>query len=46
MRICCHRMKVECTLEAQSFDGMIPALNAGKFDAIMAGMSATPRAKP
>ncbi|MET0527956.1 MAG: transporter substrate-binding domain-containing protein [Microvirga sp.] len=37
----CQRMKVECTLEAQSFDGMIPALNAGKFDAIMAGMSAT-----
>ena len=37
----CKRMKVECTLEAQSFDGMIPALNAGKFDAIMAGMSAT-----
>jgi octopine/nopaline transport system substrate-binding protein len=39
----CRRMKVECTLEAQSFDGMIPALNAGKFDAIMAGMSATPK---
>ena len=34
-------MKVECTIEAQSFDGIIPALNAGKFDAIMAGMSAT-----
>src|SRR3712207_1014198 len=39
----CRRMKVECTLEAQSFDGIIPALNAGKFDAIMAGMSATPK---
>ena len=37
----CKRMKVECTIEAQSFDGIIPALNAGKFDAIMAGMSAT-----
>jgi octopine/nopaline transport system substrate-binding protein len=37
----CARMKVECTIEAQSFDGIIPALNAGKFDAIMAGMSAT-----
>jgi octopine/nopaline transport system substrate-binding protein len=37
----CRRMKVECTIEAQSFDGIIPALNAGKFDAIMAGMSAT-----
>jgi len=39
----CKRMKVECTIEAQSFDGIIPALNAGKFDAIMAGMSATPK---
>jgi octopine/nopaline transport system substrate-binding protein len=39
----CRRMKVECSIEAQSFDGIIPALNAGKFDAIMAGMSATPK---
>jgi octopine/nopaline transport system substrate-binding protein len=37
----CRRMSVTCTMEAQAFDGMIPALNAGKFDAIMAGMSAT-----
>ncbi|WP_342359553.1 transporter substrate-binding domain-containing protein [Terrarubrum flagellatum] len=37
----CAKMKVECELIAQSFDGMIPALNAGKFDAIMSGMSAT-----
>jgi octopine/nopaline transport system substrate-binding protein len=37
----CARMKVTCEIEAQSFDGMIPALNAGKFDAIIAGMSAT-----
>jgi octopine/nopaline transport system substrate-binding protein len=37
----CARMKVACEISAQSFDGMIPALNAGKFDAIMAGMSAT-----
>lgn len=39
----CARMKVECEMSAQSFDGIIPALNAGKFDAIMAGMSATPK---
>ncbi|MBV8652988.1 MAG: transporter substrate-binding domain-containing protein [Alphaproteobacteria bacterium] len=39
----CARMKVECEMSAQSFDGMIPALNAGKFDAIIAGMSATPK---
>ncbi len=41
----CAQMKVECTFVAQSFDGMIPALNAGKFDAIMAGMSATDKRK-
>ena len=37
----CALMKVECELVSQSFDAMIPALNAGKFDAIMSGMSAT-----
>ncbi|PZM15515.1 transporter substrate-binding domain-containing protein [Rhizobium tubonense] len=39
----CAHMKVECTTVVQSFDGMIPALNAGKFDAIISGMSATPK---
>jgi octopine/nopaline transport system substrate-binding protein len=39
----CARAKVECTIEAQAFDGIIPALNAGKFDAIIAGMSITPK---
>ena len=39
----CARVKVECEMQAQAFDGMIPALNAGKFDAIMAGMSVTPK---
>jgi octopine/nopaline transport system substrate-binding protein len=39
----CRRMRLECEVSAQSFDGMIPALNAGKFDAIMAGMSVTPK---
>ncbi|HMF68921.1 MAG TPA: transporter substrate-binding domain-containing protein [Phyllobacterium sp.] len=37
----CDHMKVECKIVVQDFDGMIPALNAGKFDAIMSGMSAT-----
>ena len=41
----CARMKIECTFVAQAFDGIIPALNAGKFDAIMAGMSATEKRK-
>jgi octopine/nopaline transport system substrate-binding protein len=39
----CARAKLNCTMQAQAFDGMIPALNAGKFDAIIAGMSATPK---
>lgn len=39
----CKRAGLDCSIEAQAFDGMIPALNAGKFDAIMAGMSVTPK---
>uniref|UniRef100_UPI003101590A transporter substrate-binding domain-containing protein n=1 Tax=Neorhizobium sp. EC2-8 TaxID=3129230 RepID=UPI003101590A len=41
----CERMKIKCTFVAQAFDGIIPALIAGKFDAIMAGMSATDKRK-
>jgi octopine/nopaline transport system substrate-binding protein len=37
----CDHMKVECKVVVQNFDGMIPALSAGKFDAIISGMSAT-----
>lgn len=37
----CAEMKAECTLVSQEWDGMIPALNARKFDAIIASMAAT-----
>ncbi|WP_018182816.1 transporter substrate-binding domain-containing protein [Kaistia granuli] len=38
----CRRMQSECEIVAQDWDGMLPALNAGKFDAIMASMGVTP----
>jgi octopine/nopaline transport system substrate-binding protein len=41
----CRRMKAKCEIVAQAFDGVIPALNAGKFDAIMAGMNITEKRK-
>ena len=41
----CARIKVECKIIAQDWDGMIPGLEAGKFDVIMDGMSITDERK-
>jgi len=37
----CARMKIKCSIVAQDWDGLIPSLNAKKFDAIMASMIVT-----
>ena len=42
----CAELKVKCVFVSQSFDGIIPALEARKFDAILSSMTVTPdRAK-
>lgn len=41
----CAQMQAECELISQDWDGLIPGLNAQKFDAIIAGMSITPERK-
>lgn len=35
MEVLCQRMKLECVLKVQNWDGMIASLNAGKFDVLM-----------
>lgn len=37
----CNEMKVTCEIKAQDWDGIIPALKQGNYDAIIAAMSVT-----
>lgn len=41
----CERMNVVCTIEAQTWDGIIPGLLDRKYDAIIASMAITDRRK-
>jgi octopine/nopaline transport system substrate-binding protein len=38
----CQGMEATCTIVQQDWDGMIPALDVGTFDTIMAGRNITP----
>lgn len=42
MNALCAEMDAHCQIIAQDWDGLIPSLLAGKYDAIIAGMSITP----
>lgn len=38
----CDKMQAKCEIAAQDWDGIIPALKTGNFDAIVSAMSVTP----
>ncbi len=37
----CTRVQITCEIVSQNWDGIVPGLNAGKYDAIMAAISIT-----
>jgi len=41
----CARAHLKCKFVTQAWDGIIPALTVGKYDAVMAGMSITDKRK-
>ncbi len=41
----CAEMKADCEIVTQAWDGIIPGLKAGKYDAIVASMSITDKRK-
>ena len=43
--VLCARMKVECAVVPQAWDGIIPGLTVGKYDAIIASMGVTDERK-
>jgi arginine transport system substrate-binding protein len=38
----CQQMKVQCTFSNQSFSGLIPSLQLGKFDGLISALGITP----
>lgn len=44
-KLLCERMKIECDLVAQEWNGIIPGLTVGKYDAIIASMGVTEERK-
>lgn len=44
-KLLCERMKVKCTVVSQEWNGIIPGLNVGKYEAIIASMGVTEERK-